>query len=213
MACRLRPPAPSAPMAKRAVMKADTPWPSTISAATELSPSCSDVTRLPIIISTNGRLAALVRRISSTRGCGACWLVSANSSCRSVVSANAPVNLVISRPNTPVQKMTSWAYATGMGAARRSVSASPSRLRCSIVRTLVVFARGLSGSGWTLGSTSRTRMPRRPSSMAETRPLRPTPDNQHIDITGSRHGRSDAATIGVRIIPRRSTSTSTTSPG
>ena len=39
-------------------------------------------------------------------------------------------------------------------------------------------------------------------------------DNQHIDVAAdARHGRSVAATIGVRSVPSRSTSTSTTSPG
>ena len=38
-------------------------------------------------------------------------------------------------------------------------------------------------------------------------------DNQHIDVADARHGRSVAATIGVRSVPSRFTSTSTTSPG
>ena len=50
--------------------------------------------------------------------------------------------------------------------------------------------------------------------MAETRPLGTAADNQHIDVAAdARHGRSVAATIGVRSVPSRSTSTSTTSPG
>ena len=44
-------------------------------------------------------------------------------------------------------------------------------------------------------------MPRRPSSMAETRPLGTAADNQHIDVAAdARHGRSVAATIGVRSV-------------
>ena len=61
-----------------------------------------------------------------------------------------------------------------IGEARRSSSAIPQRRRCSRVRTLVVFARGLYPTR-SLRSTTTQRIPRRPSSMAAARPTGPAP--------------------------------------
>src|SRR5690242_4665432 len=62
----------------------------------------------------------------------------------------------------------------------------PQRRRCSIVRALVVFARGRSGSSAVRGSTTSTSTPRRPSSIAAARPLGPPPTIS----TGTREGTS-----------------------
>src|SRR4051812_30958323 len=62
----------------------------------------------------------------------------------------------------------------------------PQRRRCSIVRALVVLARGRSGSSRVRGSTTSTSTPRRPSSIAAARPLGPPPTIS----TGTRAGTS-----------------------
>src|SRR3954452_24381971 len=135
---------------------------------------------------TLGSSAAASRSTSSTSDCGACWPTSARSSTRSGNSANALRKRVISCPNRPVQKTTSWAWDTGSGAAARSRSAMPQRRRCSIVRALVVLARGRSGSSSVRGSTTSTSTPRRPSSIAAASPLGPPPTIS----TGTRAGTS-----------------------
>ena len=118
---------------------------------------------------------AAARSSSSITFCGACWPDSGEMSRGSVQSPKAFSKRVISCPCSPVQKMTSWAWSTGTGAIARSRSASPQRRRCSMVRTLVVFARGRSGSSDVRGSTRSTSMPRRPSSIAAASPLGPPP--------------------------------------
>src|SRR5689334_17200498 len=69
----------------------------------------------------------------------------------------------------------------------------PQRRRCSIVRALVVFARGRSGSSSVRGSTTSTSTPRRPSSIAAARPLGPPPTTS----TGTRAGTSIIGSPGV----------------
>src|SRR3954447_2367632 len=62
----------------------------------------------------------------------------------------------------------------------------PQRRRCSIVRALVVLARGRNGSSSVRGSTTSTSIPRRPSSIAAGSPLGPPPTTS----TGTRAGTS-----------------------
>jgi hypothetical protein len=71
--------------------------------------------------------------------------------------------------------------------------AIPQRRRCSIVRTLVVFARARRGSSDVRGSTTSTSTPRRPSSIAADSPLGPPPTIS----TGTRSG---TAVIGTPVM-------------
>ena len=119
--------------------------------------------------------AAAARSTSSTTGCGACCPVSGESPFASSSRPKAPRNRVISLPSKLSAKITSCDQLTGSGAAARSRSAIPHRRRCSIVRVLVVLARGRVGSTVTRGSITTQRTPRRPSSMAAARPAGPPP--------------------------------------
>src|SRR3954447_22705902 len=175
MARRLTPELPSPPSSQSASTSCRAPSGASRTARAASAPSVTAATRQPIMVVTLGSSATASRSTCSTSGCGACWPGSAYSSCGVVVSPKAPGKRVISWPNSPVQKTTSCAWSTGSGAAARSRSASPQRRRCSMVRTLVVLARGRSGSSDVRGSTTRTGMPRRPSSMAALRPLGPPP--------------------------------------
>src|SRR3954447_23962677 len=198
IAARLMPELPSQPSRYSAPTSCRLPSGASSRARASRGPSSTDTARQPASSVTLGSSAAASRSTSSTSDCGACWPASARSSTRSGNSANALRKRVISCPNRPVQKTTSWAYDTGSGAAARSRSAMPQRRRCSMVRALVVLARGRSGSSAVRGSTTSTSTPRRPSSIAAARPLGPPPTIS----TGTRAGTS---VIGSPVVGHRST--------
>ena len=75
-------------------------------------------------------------------GCGTCWPPSANRSSRSVMRPNTLSKSMMRAPDRDSQNVTRCDHDTGSGAAARRTSAMPQRRRCSIVRTLVVLARG-----------------------------------------------------------------------
>ena len=136
------PDAPSQPSTYRARTLIARRRPSLTVTVTSASSWASPVTVCPSRRSTRGGRPTWARSTSSTTGCGTCWPASANRSSRSVVSPNAPSKSVTHRPDSVSQNITRCDHATGSGAAARSASASPHRRRCSIVRTLVVLARG-----------------------------------------------------------------------
>ena len=79
------------------------------------------------------------------------------------------------RPASDSQKVTRCDQATGSGAAARSVSAIPQRRRCSMVRTLVVLARGRRCETSARGSITTQATPRLASSAAAASPAGPPP--------------------------------------
>ena len=87
---------------------------------------------------------------------------------------------MILAPARDSQKVTRWDQATGSGAARRSASATPQRRRCSIVRMLVVLARGLRCETSARGSITTQPTPCRLSSAAAARPAGPPPTTSTV---------------------------------
>ena len=120
---------------------------SSSTACASSGPSRTEATRQPISRVTVGSSAAASRSTSSTSGLrGLLARLGRDVTRRRSRARRRSRKRVISWPKRPVQKTTSWACSTGSGAAARSRSAMPQRRRCSIVRTLVVLARGRSGS-------------------------------------------------------------------
>jgi len=78
-------------------------------------------------------------------------------------------------PDRDSQKVTRCDQATGSGAAARSASATPQRRRCSMVRTLVVLARGRRCDTSARGSITTQGTPRLASSAAAASPAGPPP--------------------------------------
>ena len=92
---------------------------------------------------TPGSRVTASRSTRSTRGWGTCWPASANSSHRGGSGPKQSWKREISRPRREVTNTASCDHTTGSGTASRNWFAMPTS-RCSIVRTLVVFARGRS---------------------------------------------------------------------
>ena len=92
-----------------------------------------------------------------------------------MVSPNAPSKSVMRRPDSDSQNVTRCDQATGSGAAARSASARPQRRRCSMVRTLVVLARGRRCETCARGSMTTQATPRLASSAAAASPAGPPP--------------------------------------
>ena len=78
-------------------------------------------------------------------------------------------------PRNDSQNVTRCDQATGSGAAARSAPAIPQRRRCSMVRTLVVLARGRRCDTRVRGSITTQGTPRLASSAAAASPAGPPP--------------------------------------